>query len=107
MLDNSLLVCDTETMCSSRLLEVIDAWRVADQRTDAEAARRIGISRATLSLMRTNGVKALPNRTTLDGIAATTGTPYTTVLAAALQDAGYLDHRFIMIPADETSPERT
>lgn len=89
-------------MSTSRLVEIIDAWRVADRRTDAEAARRIGISRATLSLMRTNGVRALPNRSTLEGIAETTNRPYTAILTAALRDAGYLDHQFIMIPADES-----
>ncbi|CAM3289955.1 hypothetical protein DFJ75_4959 [Williamsia muralis] len=94
-------------MSASRLLELIDLWRVADQRTDAEAARRIGISRATLSLMRTNGVKALPNRSTLEGIAATISLPYTAVLVAALRDAGYLDHQFIMIPAEENQAKPT
>lgn len=94
-------------MSTSRLLELIDVWRVADQRTDAETARRIGISRATLSLMRSNGVKALPNRSTLEGIAATVSLPYTVVLVAALRDAGYLDDQFIITPVDETQAEHT
>ena len=86
------MACNTKTVSTtSFVLELIDAWRVADQRNDAEAARRIGISRATLSLIRTNGIKALPNRSTLNGIATTTGQSYETVLVAALRDAGYLD----------------
>lgn len=88
-------MCDPDPVATSFLLELIDTWRVADQRTDAETARRVGISRAALSLMRSNGIKALPNRSTLEGIAATTGQPYSVVLVAALRDTGYLDH-----PAD-------
>jgi hypothetical protein len=56
--------------------------------------------------MRTDGVKALPNRSTLDGIAATTSKPYTVGLVATLQDAGYLDQQVILTPADGTSTER-
>lgn len=78
-------------MSTTHLLDLVDEWRLADQRSDAETARRIGITRATLSLMRTHGIRALPNRTTLDGIADTTGQSYSSVLVAALRDAGYLD----------------
>lgn len=78
-------------MSTTHLLDLIDEWRVSDQRSDAETARRIGITRATFSLMRKNGIRALPARSTLEGIATTTNRPYVDVLAAALRDAGYLD----------------
>ena len=59
--------------------------------SDAELARRIGISRQNLNLWRTHGVRGLPARATLEGIATVIGRTYQSVLEAALRDAGYLD----------------
>ncbi|WP_152428112.1 XRE family transcriptional regulator, partial [Dietzia sp. UCD-THP] len=56
-----------------------------------ELARRIGITRQNLHHWRTHGVRGLPARTTLEGVAAELRLPYVQVLEAALRDAGYLD----------------
>lgn len=78
-------------MATTHLVELIDTHKHAYGVSDAELARRIGVSRQNLNLWRTHGVRGLPARTTLRGIAAVTGRPYRTVLEAALRDAGYLD----------------
>lgn len=91
MIDICAVTCTLCGMSTTHLLDLIDEWRLADQGSDTETARRIGITRATLSLMRTHGIRALPNRTTLDGISDTTGQPYPSVLVAALRDAGHFD----------------
>ena len=44
-----------------------------------------------MHLWRTHGLRGLPARTTLDGMAAELRLPYVQVLEAALRDAAYLD----------------
>ncbi|MGK9274415.1 helix-turn-helix transcriptional regulator [Williamsia muralis] len=78
-------------MATARLVELIDTHKHTYGVSDAELARRIGVSRQNLNLWRTNGVRGLPARTTLDGIATVIGQPYLTVLQAVLRDVGYLD----------------
>ena len=78
-------------MHTPRLVELIDAHKLAYGVSEAELARRIGITRQNMHLWRTHGVRGLPARTTLDGVAAELRLPYVRVLEAALHDAGYLD----------------
>ena len=77
-----------------RVSAAVTAAVLADVRAvpgSAELARRIGISRQNLNLWRTHGVRGLPARATLEGIATVIGRTYQSVLEAALRDAGYLD----------------
>lgn len=77
---------------SSRLVDLIDWYKNAHPDvTDAEIARRAGITRANLSQWRSNGVRGWPARATLDALAATIGRPYREVLDAVLADTGYSD----------------
>ena len=78
-------------METPRLVELIDAHKRAYGVSEAELARRIGITRQNLHLRRTHGLRNLPARTTLDGMAAELRLPYVQVLEAALYDAGFLD----------------
>lgn len=82
---------DTGPVNTSRLVELIDAHKHAYGVSEAELARRIGITRQNMYLWRTHGVRALPARTTLEGVAAELRLPYVRVLEAALRDACYLD----------------
>lgn len=75
---------------SFRLAGLIDQYKEAHGVSDAELARRIGISRENLRLWRTNGLRALPAQDNLRGVAQTIGCPYRQVLSAALLDAGYI-----------------
>jgi transcriptional regulator with XRE-family HTH domain len=77
-------------MASPRLVDLIDRYKDAHGVSDAELARRIGITRENLRLWRTNGVRRLPERTNLAAVARTIGQPYRQVLSAALFDTGYL-----------------
>lgn len=74
-----------------RLVELIDAHKRAYGVSEAELARRIGITRQNLFLWRTRGLRGLPARATLDGMATELRLPYVRVLEAALRDVGYLD----------------
>lgn len=77
---------------SSRLVDLIDWYKNAHPDvTDAEIARRVGITRGNLSQWRSNGVRGWPARATLDALAATIGRPYREVLDAVLADSGYAD----------------
>jgi transcriptional regulator with XRE-family HTH domain len=78
-------------METPRLVQLIDAHKHAYGVSEAELARRIGITRQNLHLWRTRGLRGLPARTTLDGMAAELRLPYVRVLEAALRDAAYLD----------------
>ncbi|WP_216695333.1 helix-turn-helix domain-containing protein [Dietzia psychralcaliphila] len=78
-------------METPRLVELIDAHKRAYGVSESELARRIGITRQNLHLWRTRGLRGLPTRTTLDGLAAELHLPYAQVLEAALRDAAYLD----------------
>jgi len=77
---------------SSRLVDLIDWYKNAHPDvTDAEIARRAGVTRANLSQWRSNGVRGWPARATLDALAVTIGRPYREVLDAVLADSGYAD----------------
>ncbi|WP_198344622.1 helix-turn-helix domain-containing protein [Mycobacterium dioxanotrophicus] len=77
---------------SSRLVDLLDWFKSAHPDvTDAELARRVGVTRANLSQWRSNGVRGWPARATLDALAATIGRPYREVLDAVLADTGYAD----------------
>lgn len=76
-------------MATPRLVALIDAYKHAHGVSDAELARRIGISRQNLSLWRTTGFRGLPDRANLDAVASVIGRPYREVLDAALWDTGY------------------
>ncbi|WP_020108293.1 hypothetical protein [Nocardia sp. 348MFTsu5.1] len=78
-------------MATTYLVDLIDTHKHAYGVSDAELARRIGVSRQNLNLWRTHGVRGLPARATLDGITTVTGQPYLIVLEAVLRDTGYLD----------------
>lgn len=78
-------------METPRLVELIDAHKRAYGVSEAELARRIGTTRQNLHLWRTHGLRGLPARATLDGMAAELRLPYVRVLEAALRDVGYLD----------------
>lgn len=77
-------------MATPRLVELIDRYKNAHGVSDAELARRIGITRENLRLWRTNGVRRLPERANLAAVARTIGRPYRQVLSAALFDTDYL-----------------
>lgn len=89
-LTQSVVSHDNRRMAIARLVALIDHYKAAHGVSDAELARRIGISRENLRLWRTNGLRALPDRDNLRGVARTIGQPYRRVLSAALLDAGYL-----------------
>ena len=89
---------DTWDMATPRLSALIDQYKDAHGVSDAELARRIGISRENLRLWRTNGLRALPGQDNLRAVARTIGQPFRKVLSAALFDAGYLTE------ADTTTP---
>ena len=78
-------------METPRLVELIDAHKHAYGVGESELARRIGITRQNLHLWRTHGLRGLPARSTLDGMATELRLPYVQVLEAALRDVGYLD----------------
>ena len=82
---------DTGLVNSSHLVGLVDAHKQAYGVGDSELARRIGISRQNLHLWRAHGLRGLPARATLDGVAAELRLPYARVLEAALRDAGYLE----------------
>lgn len=57
-----------------------------------EAARNdVNLWNSGLYLWRTRGLRGLPARATLDGMATELHLPYVRVLEAALRDVGYLD----------------
>ncbi|KDE97010.1 DNA-binding protein [Mycolicibacterium aromaticivorans JS19b1 = JCM 16368] len=77
-------------MATSRLVELIDHYRSAHGVSEAEVARRIGVTRENLRKWRTKGVRRLPDRANLVAAAGVIGRPYREVLSAALFDTGYL-----------------
>ena len=77
---------------TSRLVQLIDWYRSEHPDvTDAEMARRLGVSRANLSQWRSAGIRGWPARSTLVALAEAIGRPYGEVLDAALVDTGYAD----------------
>jgi transcriptional regulator with XRE-family HTH domain len=85
-------------MATPRLVELIDRYRNAHGVSEAELARRIGISRENLRKWRANGVSRLPDRTNLAAVARVIGRPYREILSAALFDTGYLTDAQAAIP---------
>jgi transcriptional regulator with XRE-family HTH domain len=86
-------------MATPRLVQLIDRYRNAHGVSEAELARRIGITRENLRKWRIKGVRRLPDRPNLVATARVIGRPYREVLSAALFDTGYLD-----AAADEPRP---
>lgn len=78
-------------MATPRFVELIDRYKHAHGVSEAELARRIGVTRENLRKWRTNGVRRLPERANLVAAARVIGRPYREVLSAALFDTGYLD----------------
>lgn len=85
-------------MATPRLVELIDRYKNAHGVSEAELARRIGVSRENLRKWRTNGVSRLPDRTNLAAVARVIGRPYREILSAALFDTGYLTDTQAAIP---------
>ncbi|SBS76645.1 Helix-turn-helix protein [uncultured Mycobacterium sp.] len=77
-------------MATPRLVELIDRYKSAHGVSEAELARRIGVTRENLRKWRTNGVRRLPERANLVAVARVIGRAYRDVLSAALFDTGYL-----------------
>lgn len=85
-------------MATPRLVELIDRYKNAHGVSEAELARRIGVSRENLRKWRINGVSRLPDRANLAAVARVIGRPYREVLSAALFDTGYLTDTQAAIP---------
>lgn len=85
-------------MATPRLVELIDRYKNAHGVSDAELARRIGITRENLRLWRVNGIRRLPDRDNLAAVARIIGRPYRQVLSAALFDTGYLTETHTSAP---------
>jgi transcriptional regulator with XRE-family HTH domain len=77
-------------MPTPRFVELIDRYKNAHGVSDAELARRIGITPENLRLWRINGLRRLPERSNLAAVARIIGRPYRQVLSAALFDTAYL-----------------
>ncbi|WP_100514365.1 helix-turn-helix domain-containing protein [Mycobacteroides abscessus] len=60
--------------------------------SEAEVARRIGLSPAAISNWRHEGFVRLPRQSCLSALAQVTGLTYGEVLTAALLDIGYVDN---------------
>lgn len=84
------------------LAGLIDQYKAGCGVSDAELARRIGISRQNLYLWRGSNLRQLPDKANLRAVAAVTGLPYDTVLDAALTDCGYVQRT--ESTAETTSP---
>jgi transcriptional regulator with XRE-family HTH domain len=85
-------------MITPRLVELIDRYKNAHGVSEAELARRIGVSRENLRKWRINGVRRLPDRANLTAVARVIGRPYREVLSAALFDTEYLTDDQAAIP---------
>ena len=81
----------TRSAAGGNLIEIIDRYRDQEGISDAEVARRIGLSRQNLHIWRSRGVNAVPKRETLQAIANGVDTTYAEVLSAALADTGHVD----------------
>lgn len=91
---------------STRLVELVDWYKRSHPSiSDAEIARRAGMTPANLSQWRSNGLRELPARTRLDALASTIGRPYREVLDAALADTGYADVRAAVVDGARTYDE--
>ena len=77
-------------MATAAFIGLIDEYKNAHGVSDAELARRVGVSRQNLGLWRETGLRALPAQADLRSVATTIGRPYRQLLDAALRDTGYL-----------------
>lgn len=83
---------------------VSELWNLIQEHLDqygvreAEFARRMGSTPQTLNSWKNRGLKQLPERRLLEGVAAVLRCDYETVLRAALVDIGYAE-----LPASEQS----
>jgi transcriptional regulator with XRE-family HTH domain len=85
----------------SKLLAIIDAYKDAHgQPSDASIARAVGVAPQTISSWRKRGIRQLPERDTMQQLAAFMRVPYDDVLDAALIDTGYMEER----PHDDPPP---
>ena len=89
-------------MATPRLVELIDRYRNAHGVSEAELARRIGVTRENLRKWRTNGVRRLPEHANLVAVARVIGCAYRDVLSAALFDTGYLTAEYAAQPRPYT-----
>jgi hypothetical protein len=77
-------------MATAHFIGLIDEYKSAHGVSDAELARRIGVTRQNLGLWRESGLRALPAQVNLKAVATAIRRPYRQVLDAALRDVGYL-----------------
>lgn len=75
---------------TSRLGQLIEAYKRVHSASDAGLADRIGITRQTLVQWRNGELRTLPTQVNLRAAATELGRPYRAVLEAALEDTGYL-----------------
>lgn len=73
-----------------QLIQIVQAHMDEYGVSEAEVARRIGATPQTVNSWRNGEMKQLPRQHYLSALAELTRTAYTTVLAAALNDTGYL-----------------
>ncbi|CAM3737156.1 hypothetical protein ACXYTP_19110 [Tsukamurella ocularis] len=79
------------------MAEVSELWSLIQSHldqygvTDAEFARRMGVSPQTLNSWKKRGVRKLPDRDKLESVSELTRNTYAHVLDAALVDSGYKD----------------
>lgn len=81
----------TTSAAGGNLIGIIDRYRDQEGISDAEVARRIGVSRQNLHTWRSRGVNVVPARETLQDIAKGVHSTYAEVLSAALADTGHVD----------------
>jgi hypothetical protein len=77
-------------MATAAFIGLIDEYKNAHWVSDAELARRAGVSRQNLGLWGETGLRALPAQANLRSVATTIGRPYRQLLDAARRDTGYL-----------------
>lgn len=73
------------------LIAIVQAHMDSYGVSEAEVARRIGASPATVNTWRNGQLRRPPSRKYLNGLADLSGVDYTDVLVAALIDTGYID----------------
>lgn len=72
-------------MTTPRLVTLVDAYQHVNVAQDAELARRLGISRQSLSLWRKAEFRGLSDRSNLGADASVIGRPYREILDAAIR----------------------
>ncbi|CPT40112.1 Helix-turn-helix protein [Mycobacteroides abscessus subsp. abscessus] len=74
-----------------RLIAIVQAHMDRHGVSEAEVARRIGASPATVNAWRNSQLRRPPRREYLEGLADLTGVAYADILVAALIDSGYIN----------------